>query len=83
MLRPGGGIALGRSLLSQCDLDSGRLRRLFDVEVKADYSYWMVWSPVSPKLANIELFRAWVAEELADFTVNPCHAANDQSSQAA
>ena len=79
----GGGIALARSLLSQCDLDSGRLQRLFDIEVQADYSYWMVWNPVSPKLANIELFRAWLTEELADYVAPPCTAANDQRSQAA
>jgi LysR family glycine cleavage system transcriptional activator len=79
----GAGIALGRSLLSNCDLQAGRLRRLFDVEVKADYSYWMVWNPVSPKLANIELFRAWLSEELVDLALDPCHAANDQRSQAA
>lgn len=63
----GVGIALGRSLISLADIESGRLQRLFDVEVKADYSYWMVWNPVSPKLANIELFRAWLTDELADY----------------
>lgn len=65
----GAGIALGRSLLARTDLESGRLRRLFDVELQADYSYWVVWNPVSPKLATIELFRAWLAEELAAFEV--------------
>ncbi|HEX6218448.1 MAG TPA: LysR substrate-binding domain-containing protein [Sphingomicrobium sp.] len=63
----GAGIALGRSLLVQGDLASGRLERLFDIQAKADYSYWMVWNPVSPKLGNIELFRAWLADELAEF----------------
>lgn len=79
----GAGIALARSLLVQGDLDTGRLRRLFDFEVKADYSYWMVWNPVSPKLANIELFRAWLTDELAAPGAEHPPAANDQSSQAA
>jgi LysR family glycine cleavage system transcriptional activator len=83
VVKEGAGIALARSVISQCDLEAGRLRRLFDVEVKADYSYWMVWNPVSPKLANIELFRAWLSEELADYVVDPGAAANDQRSQAA
>lgn len=72
----GAGIALGRSLISFADIESGRLQRLFDVDVKADYSYWMVWNPVSPKLANIELFRAWLSDELADYV-------GDRPSQAA
>jgi LysR family glycine cleavage system transcriptional activator len=83
LVRQGAGIALGRSLLTLGDIEAGRLKRLFDVEVTADYSYWMVWNPVSPKLANIELFRAWLTEELADYTLHPTGAANDQGSQAA
>jgi LysR family glycine cleavage system transcriptional activator len=79
----GAGIALARSLIVQADLDGGRLTRLFDIDVKADYSYWMVWNPVSPKLTNIELFRAWLAEELAVPGAFHPAAANDQSSQAA
>ena len=31
----------------------------------------MVWNPVSPKLANIETFRAWLTQELADFAGLP------------
>jgi LysR family glycine cleavage system transcriptional activator len=83
LVKEGAGIALGRSLISRRDLDSGRLQRLFDVEVKADYSYWMVWNPVSPKLANIELFRAWLTEELTDFTGSDAAAQPEETSQAA
>ena len=79
----GAGISLARALLVQADLERGRLRRLFDIEVKADYSYWMVWNPVSPKLKNIELFRAWLAEELADRAAAFPQPANDLASQAA
>jgi LysR family glycine cleavage system transcriptional activator len=63
----GQGIALARSLLAMADLQLGRLVRVFDEAVPAHYSYWMVWNPVSPKLPNIELFRAWLQEELAEF----------------
>ena len=83
LARTGAGIALARSLLVQADLESGRLRRLFETEVKADYSYWMVWNPVSPKLGNIERFRSWLTEELADYVDGFPQPANDLASQAA
>jgi LysR family glycine cleavage system transcriptional activator len=70
----GMGIALGRSFLTQCDILNGRLVRLFDIEIRSQYSYWMVWNPVSPKLPTIDLFRTWLAEELADYLAKPCAA---------
>jgi LysR family transcriptional regulator, glycine cleavage system transcriptional activator len=62
----GVGIALARSGLAAPDLLSGRLLRLFDIEVPANYAYWLVWNPASPKLAAIEAFRAWLWEALPD-----------------
>ena len=59
------GIALARSVLAAPLLDSGRLERLFDIEVEAAYAYWIVWNPSSPKLAAIEAFRRWIEAELA------------------
>jgi LysR family glycine cleavage system transcriptional activator len=63
----GAGIGLGRSLLCRCDLKSGRLVRLFDTQIKADYSYWAVWNPASPKLPVITAFLSWIEDELKDF----------------
>lgn len=60
----GAGVALGRSLLVQPDLRSGRLVRLFDVEIAAPYSYWLVWSPTSQKEETIGKFRDWLAAEI-------------------
>jgi LysR family glycine cleavage system transcriptional activator len=61
----GGGVALARSVLAGPDLHSGRLVRLFDIEVPAIYSYWLVWNPVSEKQDAIARFRDWLTDELA------------------
>ena len=52
----GHGIALARGRLVASDLAEGRLVRLFEREVPAEYSYWAVWNPSSPKLPVIEQF---------------------------
>ena len=45
----GHGIALARGRLVASDLRSGRLIRLFERSVPAEYGYWAVWSGSSPK----------------------------------
>lgn len=45
----GHGIALARGRLVESDLRSGRLVRLFDRAVPAEYNYWAVWSGASSK----------------------------------
>jgi DNA-binding transcriptional LysR family regulator len=57
------GIGLARARLARADLASGRLVRLFDEEVPAEYSYWAVWSGSSPKRDLIETFVAWAGEQ--------------------
>src|SRR5688572_1551876 len=52
----GAGIALARSLLAEPDIRSGRLVRLFDIEIAGPFSYWLVWSPVSHKQDAIAKF---------------------------
>lgn len=58
------GIALARSHLVQADLQSGRLVRLFEHDVAAEYSYWAVWSGSSPKQRLIGAFVDWARERL-------------------
>lgn len=62
----GAGIALGRSLLAAAALSSGKLVRLFDVEIRSSYSYWFVWNAVSPKAEAIAAFRNWLFGELSE-----------------
>ena len=50
------GIGLARARLAQGDIRSGRLARLMERAVPAEYSYWAVWNASSPKLPMIEAF---------------------------
>jgi LysR family glycine cleavage system transcriptional activator len=52
----GHGIGLARERLAAEDLRSGRLVRILERAVPAEYSYWTVWSASSPKLALIHAF---------------------------
>jgi LysR family glycine cleavage system transcriptional activator len=52
----GHGIGLARERLAADDLRSGRLVRILDRSVPAEYSYWTVWSPSSAKLPLIGAF---------------------------
>ena len=57
----GHGVALARARLVQKDVSEGRLIRLLDREVAAEYSYWAVWSGSSHKRKAIDAFVDWVA----------------------
>ncbi|HYD13598.1 MAG TPA: LysR substrate-binding domain-containing protein [Allosphingosinicella sp.] len=61
----GHGLALARARLVQPDLDSGRLVRLFDHDVAAEYAYWAVWNGSSPKRALIKAFVERMQEAFA------------------
>ncbi|WP_174300408.1 LysR substrate-binding domain-containing protein [Caulobacter sp. S45] len=61
----GQGVALARRLFVQGDLASGRLVRLFDVEVEDAYAYHIAWRAGS-RLGEASLaFAAWLRAELA------------------
>jgi LysR family transcriptional regulator, glycine cleavage system transcriptional activator len=62
----GHGIALARGRLAKRDLESGRLVRLFEQDVSAEYSYWAVWSGTSPKRRLIEAFVTWAEASFGD-----------------
>jgi LysR family glycine cleavage system transcriptional activator len=61
----GHGIALARGRLVASDLRSGRLVRLFDRSVPAEYGYWAVWSGSSPKQPAITAFVEQAAQLFA------------------
>jgi LysR family glycine cleavage system transcriptional activator len=50
------GIALARQRIAAADLRSGRVVRILERAVPAEYSYWAVWSASSPKLPLIAAF---------------------------
>jgi len=54
------GVALGRSVLVQGDLDAGRLVRPFDVALAAEFAYYLVYPPDLENAPKIETFRTWL-----------------------
>lgn len=63
----GAGIALARRVLVAPDLESGRLVRLFDVQVPDLFSYWTVTLPERAEEPAIAQFRDWLHGEAARF----------------
>jgi LysR family glycine cleavage system transcriptional activator len=59
----GHGVALVRSALVVDEIQEGRLIRLFDLNFRAQYAYYLVWPkhPGRPEIAAI--FRRWLLEE--------------------
>jgi LysR family glycine cleavage system transcriptional activator len=55
------GVALARKHLVQDELRTGRLVRLFEHDVAAEYSYWAVWNGGSAKRVVIAGFVDWMA----------------------
>jgi LysR family transcriptional regulator, glycine cleavage system transcriptional activator len=64
----GQGVALVNGHLVEEDLASGRLVKLFGVEVEDDYAHWVVWDNSSPRLAEVLPFVGWLAAEFSTLT---------------
>jgi len=58
----GRGIAYARKSISEGDLAAGNLIRLFDIAVKANESYYLVW-PKGKSEAKVLAFRDWMIAE--------------------
>ncbi|MEQ8667476.1 MAG: transcriptional regulator GcvA [Rhodospirillales bacterium] len=61
----GEGVALGRSVLVGDALASGRLVRLFDHALPAEFGYWLVAPPQTWRRPKVRAFRDWILEECA------------------
>jgi len=61
--REGAGVALGRSVLVQGDLDEGRLVRPFDLSLPAYYGYWLVTPPNIKPRRELKAFIEWLNAE--------------------
>lgn len=67
----GDGVALGRQWLAVDEIRAGRLVAPFDLAIRDDFSYWLVWPTgrnVHPDAAN---FREWLQAQ-ADAEETPC-----------
>lgn len=58
----GRGIAFARRSITEGDLAAGNLVRLFDIAVKAEESYYLVWPRGKPP-AKVLAFRDWILAE--------------------
>jgi LysR family glycine cleavage system transcriptional activator len=61
----GDGVALGRQWLAIDDIRAGRLVTPFDLAVRDDFSYWLVWPTgraISPEAIR---FREWLSQKAA------------------
>ena len=59
----GEGVALGRSSLIEDELASGQLVRLFDLKLKADLAYYIVYPPRAIERPMVQAFRDWLLAE--------------------
>jgi len=60
----GQGVALARLSLLGPDLRNGALVRLFDVEWRSSKSHYLVYPPRLKDASKLQLFRAWIFEEM-------------------
>ncbi|MDA5194240.1 LysR substrate-binding domain-containing protein [Govanella unica] len=61
----GEGVALAGKIFASADLKSGRLVRLFDVEIEDAYAYYVVWRAGTSLTPLGEAFRLWVRDQFA------------------
>ena len=59
----GQGVALARSVLADDEIASGRLVRPFDVDVPAEFAYYLAYPEESADQPNVAAFREWILEE--------------------
>jgi LysR family glycine cleavage system transcriptional activator len=59
----GEGVALGRTALIEEELASGRLVRLFDLRMKAEMAYYIVYPPRAIERPMVRSFRDWLVSE--------------------
>lgn len=62
----GHGVALARSVLARGDLDAGSLVRLFETQVPAQSSYYLVYPSGVEMRRPAQVFREWLLREAAE-----------------
>ena len=62
----GEGVALGRSVLVADELEQGRLVKVLDFSLPANYAYWIVSPIAAAEHPKVKLLRDWLLAEAAD-----------------
>ena len=60
------GVALGSSVVSRMDTDTGRLMELFDITIPSGYAYDLVYPVASEGRPKISAFRDWILNKVAE-----------------
>ncbi|SOC82895.1 LysR family transcriptional regulator, glycine cleavage system transcriptional activator [Ensifer adhaerens] len=60
----GEGVALGRTMLVEGDLAAGRLIRPFDIALRAQSSFYLVYPPEAIRQRKVKAFRDWLCSEI-------------------
>lgn len=58
------GVALGRSVLVADDLASGRLVKPFDIDLEAEFAYYLVCPDSAANRPKVQAFKNWVFDEV-------------------
>ncbi len=61
----GRGVALAKARLAADDIRAGRLVTLFNVKQPIQFAYYFVAPPAKSALKRVQLFRKWLADEIA------------------
>ena len=61
----GQGVALGRQWLAVEEIRAGRLVAPFDIAVRDDFAYWIVWPTGRNLAADAARFRDWLQAKAA------------------
>lgn len=64
------GVGLGRMSLLRPTIDSGRLLRLFDEHLPAEFAHYLVYPPRSQNHAGLTIFRDWVLAEAGRYAAS-------------
>ncbi|NQW01019.1 MAG: transcriptional regulator GcvA [Rhodospirillales bacterium] len=62
----GDGVALGRSVLVADELEQGRLVKVLDFALPANYAYWIVSPRAATDNPKVKLFRDWLLAEATE-----------------
>jgi LysR family glycine cleavage system transcriptional activator len=72
----GQGVALGRHWLAIDEVRAGKLATPFDLSVRDDFAYWLVWPTGRSTNPDAALFRDWLQAQAAA-EEHPCPILNE------
>ena len=59
------GVGLGNTMLAAADIKAGRLVKPFELSLKLETGYYLVYGPGALKRPKIKAFRDWMFDHMA------------------